>query len=121
VVVGCAVVLWRRGSRGARLHSLAVAPWAQGAGVGTRLLSACEQVAAAAGCVSMRLEVRAANVTARAFYRRRGYRVVASLPGYYPDGANGARMSRALGIGWQPLVAVATRDRTTARVVGPAG
>ena len=91
-----AVVLLRRGSAAARLYSISVAPTARGQGLGARLLSACEQHARSAGSERMRLEVRSTNSSAVRLYGAAGYRVIARLESYYPDGEAALRMEKVL-------------------------
>lgn len=96
-VCGSAVVAWRRNSRVGRLFSIAVAPTRQGRGLGSRLLAACEQEARGRDCRQLRLEVRADNGRALGLYEGRGYRVLETVPAYYPDGTDGVRMAKDLG------------------------
>ncbi len=93
---GAAVVLFRSGSEVARLYSLAVAPEARGRGVGRALLAAVLAAARRHGARRVRLEVRDTNEVALSLYRTAGFRAVASLPGYYADGADGLRMEATL-------------------------
>ena len=95
-LAGAGVVLYRRGTTVARLYSLVVHPAHEGAGIGRALLDALEAASARRGCTRMRLEVRMDNGRAKEFYERRGFRVVAPLPGYYDDGADGWRMEKIL-------------------------
>ncbi|KFL37544.1 GNAT family N-acetyltransferase [Arenimonas donghaensis] len=88
------LVLLRRGSRWARLYSIAVADAARGQGLGRRLLADAEAQARAAGCRGLRLEVRQDNPAANALYVAAGYRRLGALPGYYDDGADGWRYGR---------------------------
>lgn len=89
-VLGSAALLLRRGSRVARLYTVAVDPAARGLGLGRRLIA--EAIARAPRrCDVLSLEVRAANAPARALYERLGLRAVAELPAYYADGAVGVR------------------------------
>jgi len=94
VVAGYAVVLFRTGSRVARLYSLAVDPAFRG--LGRELLGAAEKEAITRGRRSMRLEVREDNVHAANLYRRASYRRFAEMPGYYADGATALRFEKAL-------------------------
>ncbi|MBI4312558.1 MAG: GNAT family N-acetyltransferase [Chloroflexi bacterium] len=87
-----AMVLWRKGSRAGHLYSIVTHPEAQGRGLGSALLDALEAEAKERGCDRIRLEVRADNDTAIAFYLRRGYVRVKELPGFYTDDAPGVRM-----------------------------
>ena len=96
-VCGSAVVAWRRNSRVGRLFSIAVAPPRQGRGLGSQLLAACEEEARRRDCRQLRLEVRADNAQAIGLYEGRGYRVLKTVPGYYPDGTDGVRMAKDLG------------------------
>jgi ribosomal protein S18 acetylase RimI-like enzyme len=91
-----AVVFYRRGSRHARLYSLAVGAHARGAGLGSALLAAAEADARARGCASMRLEVRVDNRPAIALYEQRGYLRSARLPRFYEDDADAWRYTKAL-------------------------
>jgi ribosomal protein S18 acetylase RimI-like enzyme len=95
-LAGSAVVFRRRGSRGARLYSIAVDPAMRGRGLGAALLVAAEQAARRDGADWMSLEVRQSNRAAVALYESRGYRRTAGLPGYYADGADGWRYRKPL-------------------------
>lgn len=83
-IAGYCALLFRAGSRKARLYSLAAA---RGSGIGRALLAAAEEMAAARGCEELRLEVREDNVRAISFYEQSGYRRFGRKPGYYADGA----------------------------------
>jgi len=91
------VVFFRRGSSVARLYSLASQPESRGKGVGTALVEATEAAAKQRRCTTLRLEVRTDNASAIKLYERLGYRCIASLPGYYQDGADGWRYEKRLG------------------------
>lgn len=95
-LVAAAVILYRRGSQIARLYSLAVAPDARGSGLAQTLLTACEADAAGRGARAMRLEVRRSNSSAIRLYERAGYRVLATVDSYYPDGEAAHRMEKRL-------------------------
>lgn len=94
--LGSAVVFFRRGSRAARLYSLASHAEARGRGIGSTLLAAAEAAAHRRGCGVMRLEVRTDNDAARRLYEQRGYRRSAVLGGFYEDGADAWRYEKAL-------------------------
>jgi len=96
VVVGDAVVLYRRGFDAARLYSLVVDPAARGQGIATALLDVAERSAVDRGCVSMRLEVREDAESARRLYRTHGYREVGREDDYYLDGGDALRMVKRL-------------------------
>ena len=86
--IGAAAVLFfRKDSPLARLYSLAVAAGLRGRGIGDVLLEACEGEAVNRGCTRLRLEVRSDNTPAQRLYERRDYRMFASRPDYYEDGA----------------------------------
>lgn len=90
------VLLLRQGSDIARLYSLSVAPAARGRGLGSRLLTACEDHARRAGARRLRLEVRTSNSAAYRLYDSAGFRVIAALESYYPDGEAAHRMEKSL-------------------------
>lgn len=87
----------RRGSRIARLTSLAVSREGAGNGLGRRLVEAAERGARDYGCDRMRLEVRADNEVARRLYERFGYSLFTTVPDYYEDGGAALRFEKALG------------------------
>jgi len=94
--LGTAVVFFRKGSRVARLYSLASKPEARGKGVGTALVEAVEAAARRRRCRTVRLEVRTDNLAAIRLYERLGYRRYRFLDGFYEDGGNGWRYEKAL-------------------------
>ena len=69
----------------AEVMTIAVAPAAQGAGLGTRLLKALLQNACERGATQMLLEVRADNDAAGRLYARHGFEQIARRRGYYGD------------------------------------
>lgn len=94
--LGTAVVFFRKGSRVARLYSIATHAQARGKGVGSALLQSVEAHARRHGCTELRLEVRTDNAAALSLYERLGYRRIGALPGYYEDGADGWRYAKPL-------------------------
>lgn len=68
-------------------------------GVGTALVAWLERSASVAGIGQVVLEARSSNDTARAFYRRLGYRDMKTLPGYYQGHEAGVRLAKDLWLG----------------------
>ena len=95
-IIGAAVYLYRAGTRVARLYSLTVSPAHRGQGIAASLMAAGEADARIRGCDRARLEVRQSNATAIRLYERHGFRVLAQLPSYYPDGESAARMEKPI-------------------------
>jgi ribosomal-protein-alanine N-acetyltransferase len=69
----------------AEVMTIAVAPHAQGNGLGARLLEALLQNACQRGATQMLLEVRADNEAAQRLYARHGFEQIARRRGYYGD------------------------------------
>jgi len=67
----------------AHLNLLAVEPAYRRLGIARQLVEWLEETCRVGGIFSVRLEVRAANSGAQAFYRSLGYRDGRVLPGYY--------------------------------------
>jgi [ribosomal protein S18]-alanine N-acetyltransferase len=95
-VLGALVLLFRRGSRAARIYSVAVDASARGRGFGAALVDAAERTARNRRCTAVSLEVREDNAAAIMLYRKQGYGVIATLPGYYEDGTTGLRLRKRL-------------------------
>jgi ribosomal-protein-alanine N-acetyltransferase len=95
-LAGYALTLFRRGSRRARLYSIAVDRGARGTGAGRRLLADAERVARQRGARILSLEVRIGNRPAIGLYRKAGYREQGRVDGYYEDGATAIRFAKAL-------------------------
>lgn len=87
--LGTAMVFFRKGSRVARLYSIASLPEARGKGVGTALIEGAETAARQRRCLALRLEVRTDNDSAIRLYERLGYhRLGAVKEGFYEDGSD---------------------------------
>ncbi|WP_026377170.1 GNAT family N-acetyltransferase/peptidase C39 family protein [Aestuariibacter salexigens] len=93
---GYALVWCRKGTRLARLYSLAVDPDARGQGVAHALLDAVEQGAVQRGRLFMRLEVSETNHGAISLYKQHGYKVFGEYPDYYDDHADALRMQKCI-------------------------
>lgn len=95
--LGTAVVFFRKGSKVARLYSLASQPESRGRGVATALVEATEKAARQRRCSALRLEVRIDNAAAISLYERLSYRRIGRLTAYYQDGADGWRYEKVFG------------------------
>jgi ribosomal-protein-alanine N-acetyltransferase len=93
-IVGFAVMQF--GDEQAHLVLLCVAPAQQRRGVGRRLTEWLLASAQVAGIASIRLELRADNPAALAFYRKLGFTETEHLPGYYSGRVAAQRMQRVL-------------------------
>jgi len=76
----------------AHLVLLAVSPLLRHQGMGRQLLLWLEQSAQVAGSTVIRLECRADNVNAIAFYLHLGYRQVGTVNGYYEGRVDAVRL-----------------------------
>jgi [ribosomal protein S18]-alanine N-acetyltransferase len=95
-VAGYAAVLFRVGTRVARLYSIAVDPARRGLGVAAALIATAENAARARGSRSVRLEVRASNKAALSLYERAGFTFLERKPGYYRNGEDALRLEKRL-------------------------
>lgn len=77
---------------GARIMMFAVHPSLRGRGKGTELLDALIMRARMEGMRYITLEVREENLSARKFYKGKGFIEVSVLERYYSDGGSGIRM-----------------------------
>jgi ribosomal-protein-alanine N-acetyltransferase len=77
----------------AHLFLLGVRTESQRRGIGTQLLEWLEELARAALVGTIRLEVRAKNRSARAFYRSLGYLEIGVAQGYYSGREDAIRMT----------------------------
>ena len=80
----------------ADVQTIAVAPEAQGRGLGTRLLRTIITAAREQRAEQVLLEVRADNPGAQALYRREGFEHIHTRPRYYPDGEDALIMQKPL-------------------------
>lgn len=95
-LLGYALVLLRRGTRLARLYSLAVTPQARGRGVARSLLLRAEKQAREAGALYLRLEVASDNQGAIRLYRQLGYTQFGLYHDYYEDHGDALRMEKCI-------------------------
>ncbi|GAB3276555.1 GNAT family N-acetyltransferase/peptidase C39 family protein [Parahaliea aestuarii] len=95
-LLGYALVTLRRGTRLARLYSLAVDSAARGRGIAQALLQSVEQAAREAGAIYMRLEVAENNLGAISLYEKLGYSQFGLYEDYYEDHASALRMEKRI-------------------------
>jgi [ribosomal protein S18]-alanine N-acetyltransferase len=95
-ILGYSLIAFRRGSKRARLYSIALSPGEQGRGLGRFLLLSSENAAKAHGAAFLRLEVRADNEGAIKLYRMNGYRLFGEYDDYYEDGGDALRFEKPL-------------------------
>jgi ribosomal-protein-alanine N-acetyltransferase len=93
------------GDEHAHLNLLAVRPSHQRLGIGKHMIEWLTESAYAAGIATIHLELRAANYTARGFYRSLGFTESAYIPGYYRGREMALRMVRVLRKPGMPLPA----------------
>lgn len=95
-LVGSVIVLFREGSRLARIYSIAVSPTVRGQGVGGRLVEAAEAAARQSGRTGMRLEVRKDNAASIALFEKMGYQRFGEYVNYYEDQMDAWRYEKHL-------------------------
>jgi ribosomal-protein-alanine N-acetyltransferase len=93
-LVGFAIMQF--GQDAAHLNLLAVDPRHRRRAVGRGLLAWLEETAVVAGTFVVRLELRAGNAGAHAFYEALGYRETARVSGYYQGVEDAIQMARDL-------------------------
>jgi [ribosomal protein S18]-alanine N-acetyltransferase len=93
-ITGFAIMTY--GEQEAHLLLLAVQPAHRRQGVGRALLAWLEATARTAGTGVIRLETRADNAVARAFYRVHGYVEIDHLRGYYDGVEDAVRLAKDL-------------------------
>lgn len=94
--VGYGLCLYHRGTRLARLYSLAILPSYQGMALGRKILKAIEDAAVTEGRLHMRLEVASSNAAAIALYERCGYRKFGVYHEYYETHEDAVRMQKTI-------------------------
>lgn len=62
------------------LHTLVISPQASGKGYGKAFIAFYEEYARKHGCVELRIDTNARNVTARAMYQKLGYKEIGIVP-----------------------------------------
>ncbi|MDN2660634.1 GNAT family N-acetyltransferase/peptidase C39 family protein [Neptunomonas sp. CHC150] len=95
-IFGYGLVLLHKGTRLARLYSLAIMPTGRKTGAGQALLTALENNAAEKGRFFMRLEVSKNNTPAITLYRRLGYWCFDEYRDYYEDHSDALRMQKRI-------------------------
>jgi ribosomal protein S18 acetylase RimI-like enzyme len=95
-LMGYGLVLLHKGTRLARLYSIALDPLTRGKGLGKALLLALEAEAVEEQRLFMRLEVSKENDVAIKLYERLGYTVFGELPDYYEDHSDALRMQKRI-------------------------
>ncbi len=95
-LVGYGLVLLYKGTRLARLYSLAVDPRCQGQGVAKQLIHILEQQACDRGFLFMRLEVAINNTPAIRLYESLDYKVFDSKEDYYEDHQTALRLQKRI-------------------------
>lgn len=102
---GYLALSFRRGSRIARIYSLAVDPGSRRQGVAEALIMASKAIASANGNTIVRLEVRAGNAAAINMYERLGFRLHDRRYAYYQNGETALVLQARIGAGAEPELA----------------
>lgn len=95
-LAGYILVLFHRGTRLARMYSLAVDPDYRGQGLARRLIGAGEDGARDSGRFYMRLEVSSKNTSAIALYETLGYKQFGLYQDYYEDHTDALRYQKRI-------------------------
>lgn len=93
---GYILVIRRRGTRMARMYSLAVDPACRGRGLARGLIEQAENATRDAGALYMRLEVARHNHGAIELYQRMGYVQFGLYRDYYEDHDDALRMEKCI-------------------------
>lgn len=94
--IGYLLVIFHRGTRLARLYSVAVDPRWRGKGVARMLMQSGEKESQDRGALYFRLEVNNRNDNAIALYHSLGFREFELLQDYYEDHSDALRMQKRI-------------------------
>ena len=95
-VIGYGLVIMRKGTRLARLYSIAIDKSAAGKGVGRQLMLALENDTVEAGKLFLRLEVEKTNERAIGLYQSMGYVIFGDYEHYYENNGDAFRMQKPI-------------------------
>jgi ribosomal protein S18 acetylase RimI-like enzyme len=95
-IVAYGLVIMRKGTRLARLYSIAVDQNIEGRGIGRQLLLALEKKTVAAGKLFLRLEVEKTNQRAINLYQFMGYKIFGDYEHYYENNGDAFRMQKSI-------------------------
>lgn len=95
-LAGYGLVLLHKGTRLARLYSMAVSSTFRDRGLAQQLLTDLESEAVAEGRLFMRLEVSENNTSAIGLYRKLGYKAFGEYENYYQDQSDALRMQKRI-------------------------
>ena len=95
-IVAYGLVIMRKGTRLARLYSIAVDQNIEGRGIGRQLLLALEKKTVAAGKLFLRLEVEKTNQRAINLYQAMGYKIFGDYEHYYENNGDAFRMQKSI-------------------------
>lgn len=95
-ILGCAVILFRKNSKNARIYSLVVHPNYRHRGIAAKLNQASEEIARKQNCTKLILEVRSDNRAAISFYQKHNYVLFGTYPNFYEDQTDALRMVKTL-------------------------
>ena len=93
---GYILIILRRGTRLARLYSLAVDPASRGHGIASSLIARGEEDVREAGALYLRLEVAGNNTAAIALYQKLGYSQFGLYRDYYEDHSDALRLEKRI-------------------------
>ena len=91
------VMAYSRDEEG-EIVSISVMPEFRRKGIGRKLMEEAIEYLKGKGVTKVGLEVRKGNEEAIDFYERLGFEKAYSIPKYYPDGEDGVKMVRCLGL-----------------------
>ena len=94
--IGYVLIVFHRGTRLARMYSLAVGPEWQGHGIARKLIGSGEAEAQNRGALYIRLEVNNTNERAIGLYQSQGYIKFGLLHDYYEDHSDALRMQKRI-------------------------
>lgn len=95
-IIGYGLVIMRKGTRLARLYSIAIDKNIEGKGVGRQLMLALEKQTVDAGKLFLRLEVEKTNVRAIGLYESMGYKIFGDYAHYYENNGDAFRMQKPI-------------------------
>lgn len=96
ICVGYLLVIFHRGTRLARLYSIAVDPQWRGQGIARKLINKGEEEAQRRGALYYRLEVNNTNESAIGLYHTLGFKEFGLLQDYYDDHSDALRMQKRI-------------------------